>query len=123
MYPEQSDVLLTEGMPFYRIARRGGIGMVDAASVIEEYGKGTQQIALNLLQANLSPVMGFSAAEMFYHESMEAAYEEMEKWIGAERTDMIRDNRSRVENYDYIQLDYPSKTNYVKHRNSSSLLS
>lgn len=122
MYPEQSNVLLTAGIPFYRIARRGGIGMVDAASIFGEHGKRTQQIALNLLKANLSPVMGLSAAASG-SERMEEAYEEIEKWIGSERADMIRENRIRVENDDYIQLDYPSKTNYVKRRNSWTMRS
>ncbi|RKD76317.1 hypothetical protein ATL39_0533 [Sinobaca qinghaiensis] len=123
MYPEQCDVLLSNNSPFYRIARRGGIGMVDAASVTGAYGKRTRDIALNLLQGSLSPLIGSSAEEAFQEDSLKNAYMEIEKWMGTQNADMIRENRRRVENDEYIQLDQPSRSNYMKRRSSWSLLS
>lgn len=111
LYPEQADVLLTHEVPFYRLVRKGCLGMVSAASIVGRNRSKTQMIAMNMIRGNLAHFIHSPSGR---EEELEAAYAKVESKIGKETASSLRDNHRRVLADDHVEVDLPDKLDYMK---------
>lgn len=113
MYPELSDALLTHETPFYRLVRKGCLGMVSASSVLGRNPGKAQMIALNMIRGHLAHFIS-SPDDVVREKDVEAAYAKVESKRGREAAETMRNNRARVLADDHVEVDSPVKMDYMK---------
>ncbi|WP_120191729.1 CpsB/CapC family capsule biosynthesis tyrosine phosphatase [Sinobaca qinghaiensis] len=113
LYPELSDALLTHDTPFYRLVRKGCLGMISASSLLGRNPGKAQVIAYNMARGNLAHFIGSERDEM-REDDIKAAYAKVESKIGSEAAETLRSNRERVSADDHVEVDLPVKMDYMK---------
>lgn len=111
MYPELAEVLLNHENPFYRLVRKGCLGMVSAASIVGRDRSKTSMVAMNMIRGNLAHFIHSPSGR---EEEMEAAYAKVESKIGKEAAESLHHNRGRVQADDHVEVDLPDKVDYMK---------
>ncbi len=113
LYPELTDVLLTHETPFYRLVRKGCLGMISASSILGRNPGKSQLIALNMIRGHLAHFIG-SPDDLLREKDIEAAYTKVETKVGREVAETMRNNRARVIADDHVEVDSPVKMDYMK---------
>lgn len=113
LYPELSDALLTHETPFYRLVRKGCLGMISVSSILGQNPGRAEMIAFNMIRGNLAHFIG-APSDKGREDDIETAHMKIEGKLGSTAADTLRNNRARVIADEHVEVDSPIKMDYMK---------